>query len=360
MRTAAPRTSLRARLRCTNMPRIRPPVAALAALLAALAAAAVALGALPARDARLEAHDHETKGRNWHVQLEVGKDRRRIDTVVAYSEQCGETLVQTGVAVAEDGAFAAGGPTKKGGGSWEATGRFTAARVAEGTFRMRKGKCDTGALPFKATAGSHAGHGDGHEGHDHEHKGSKTGGHGAHHGRKYPRLGAATPAQRGQAKALHRQVRRMARERFPTYEAAKRLGYERFNRKWGLPVVFHLRHRGYGTDGILLRASRPESLVYWWPRRGKPVLIGFMFRVPAGTRPAFAGPIPIYHGHPRPGGGGRGPTQMTHVWLTRDLRTAWANCLPARQLEKELRRFRYRKQGNGNSGPEARPCQKMG
>ncbi len=329
--------------------RMRLPLLALLAAFATLSAGAAALAALPARDARLEAHEHGKKGRNWHVQLEVGNDRREIETVVAYSEQCGETLVQTGVAVAEDGAFAAGGPTKKGGGSWEATGRFTAARVAEGTFSMRKGACDTGPLPFKATAGSH-------EGHDHEGSGK---GHAGHHGRKYPRLKAASRAERAQAKRLHRQVRRVARERFPTYRAATRLGYARFNRKWRRPLVFHVRHRGSETDGVLLRASRPESLVYWWPRRGKPVLLGFMFRVPAGRRPRFAGPIPTYHGHPSLGGG-MGPTQMTHVWLTRDLRTAWANCLPARRLEQDLRRFDYRKQGNGNSGQEARPCQKMG
>ncbi len=335
---------------------------ALFALLGALSAAGAALAALPARDARLEAHDHTTKGRNWHVHVEVGKDRRRIQTVVAYSQMCRETLVQTDVPVAEDGSFAAGGPTKRGGGTWEATGRFTAARVAEGTFRMRKGACDTGPLPFKATAAGHdETHDDGHESRDHTHAGSKKkkGGHAGHRGPKYPRLGAATPSQRAQAKALHRQVRRMARERFPSYDAAKRLGYTRFKRKWGLPVVFHLRHSGYEVDGVILRASRPESLVYWWPRRGKPVLLGFMFRVPAAYRPRFAGPIPIYHGHPSPGGG-MGATQMTHVWLTRDLRTAWANCLPVRQLQKEIRRFRYRKQGNGNSGPEARPCKKMG
>lgn len=333
------------------MPRIRLPLLASLALLAALSAAAAALGALPARDALLEAHDHKTKGGNWHVHLEVGKDRRRIETVVAYSQMCGETLVQTDVPVAEDGSFVAGGPTKRDGGTWEATGRFTAARVAEGTFRMRTGACDTTPLPFKATAGGHEGHG---------HSGSKKGGHAGHRGgRKYPRLGAATAAQRRQAERLRRQVRRMARERFPSYRAARRLGYTRFNRRWGLPVVFHLRHGGYEDDGVLMRASRPESLVYWWPRRGKPVLLGFMFRVPGARRPGFGGPIPIYHSHPSPGGG-KGATQMTHVWLTRDLRSAWSNCLPVRQLERQIRRFRYRKQGNGNSGPEARPCEKMG
>lgn len=320
----------------------------LAALLAMLLAGAAALAALPARDARLEAHDHETKGRNWHVQLEVGKDRRRIETVVAYSEQCGETLLQTGVAVGEDGSFTAGGPTRKGGGSWEATGRFSASRVAEGTFRVRKGACDTGALGFRATAG-------GEDGHEHEHEG-----HAGHHGRKYPRLTAATPAQRRQARTLHRQVRRMAQERFTSYDATKRLGYSRLNLKWGLPVVFHVRNAAYDDDRIRLRASRPESLVYWWPRVGKPVLIGFMFRVARASRPSFAGPIPIYHSHPKPGGRGLGSTQMTHVWLTGDLRSAWANCLPVRQLEQEIPGFRYSKQGNGNSGPEAEPCEKVG
>jgi len=62
-------------------------------------------------------------------------------------------------------------------------------------------------------------------------------------------------------------------------------------------VVFHLRRSSYDRDSRIFDARRPESLVYWWPKRGAPVLIGFMFRVPKGPRPAFAGPIPSYHQH---------------------------------------------------------------
>jgi len=48
---------------------------------------------------------------------------------------------------------------------------------------------------------------------------------------------------------------------------------------------------------------------------------------------------------------------MTHVWLTGDLRSAWANCLPVAQLEQANPRFKYEKPRNGVSGTEAVPCE---
>ena len=327
---------------------MRAPLAVSAACAVLLGAGVpLALAALPAGNAVVEAHDHGKEGRNFHVQLDVGGDPRRLDSVLLFTEQCGETHTQNDVPVAEDGSVAAGGPLD-GGGSWEVKARFTAAREATGTYRVRLGRCDTGERPFRARrAVTGKGHGD--------HGGG--GGHGAHgnHGPKFPPLKRATPAQRRQAEGLRRQVWRMTRARFSSYEAAKRRGFVRFNKKWGRPVVFHLRSWRFDTDAISLSASRPESLVYWWPRSGKPILLGFMFRVPAPGRPAFGGPIPIYHRHPSPNGK-LGRSQMTHVWLTHDLKSAWANCLPVDELEKAHPRFRYRKQGNGNSGVEARPC----
>jgi len=326
---------------------VRTPLLALTVVAGLLTAGVpLAPAALPAGGATVEAHNHASDGRNFHVQLEAGRDRRRLASVLVYSEQCGETFTQEDVPVAEDGTVRAGAAVE--GGSWELSARFGGARTASGTFRVRLADCDTGVRSFRAkraAAGRRKGEHGGHGG---------KGGHGGH-GPKYPPLRRATAAQRRQAETMRRQVWRMARRLFPSYRTAQRRGFVRYPGRWGRPVVFHLRSWLFDMDTISLRASRPESLVYWWPKRGAPILLGFMFRVPAPARPAFAGPIPIYHRHP--GTNGKlGATQMTHVWLTHDLRSAWANCLPVDELEKSIRGFEYSKQGNGNSGVEARPC----
>jgi len=46
----------------------------------------------------------------------------------------------------------------------------------------------------------------------------------------------------------------------------------------------------------------------------------------------FAGPIPIYHGHAS--ATGKIPNQMTHVWMTKGPKMAWANCLPVFHLQQ--------------------------
>jgi len=318
------------------------------ALACGVAVPAVALAALPESNSSFESHDHETKGKNWHVQFEMGKDRSRVQTLVVYSEECDVTAAKEKVAISEAGDVAAKGKAQ--GGNWEITARFTTPQDVEGSFRITTPKgCDTGVLPFKDGLGKQ---GDGHSTHGHS-----GGGHADHNtGPKYPSIEKASASQRAQAADLRRRVHRTAREQFPTYRAARARTFRRFSKSWKRPLVFHVRRKRYEDDRHTFSARRPESLVYWWPRRGDPILLGYMFRVPAGSRPAFAGPIPIYHRHPG-ANGELADTQMTHVWLTGDLRSAWANCLPVEQLEKAIPRFNYEKPRSGVSGAEAVPCE---
>jgi hypothetical protein len=165
---------------------------------------------------------------------------------------------------------------------------------------------------------------------------------GHHHGPQYPNLAAASQADRDRAAALLRTVQENARLRFPTYAAALHAGYTRVpSGNWQRPLAFHLRHSGYERDGREIDPVRPESLVYWWPPDGQPTLLAMMFRT--DRRPAFVGSVPIFHRHVNLKTGDTGTTMMMHVWLTHDLRTAFANCLPQNALERENAAFRYTK-----------------
>ncbi|MDQ3678786.1 MAG: hypothetical protein M3401_18650, partial [Actinomycetota bacterium] len=82
-------------------------------------------------------------------------------------------------------------------------------------------------------------------------------------------------------------------------------------------------------------------LVFWRRPQGPPVILGPMFRVAPGKRPSFAGPIPIYHSH-NSKSGGKLKSQMTHVWMVKAGRnSAWANCLPVKQLEQYNPAFKW-------------------
>jgi hypothetical protein len=169
----------------------------------------------------------------------------------------------------------------------------------------------------------------------------------------YPDLAHASRAHKGQARTLWRATLRSAQQRFATYSAALAAGYVHWHRDWARPLVFHLRKGSYNHDGRMLDARRPESLVYWWPEHGSPVLLGFMYRVGKGRPPELGGSILHYHRH-----ASYGPW-MTHVWLTRSLKTAYARCLPVAALERAIPAFHYMPPHHGGSGPESAPCSMM-
>lgn len=316
-----------------------------------LLAAAPAGAAIPVSGARYAVHDHRTKGDNWHVDATVAKGGRTIKTLVLYSQRCGgHTPFAEGVPIGPVGDVLTHGPadaTDPQRGAFLIQARFVTSRRLEGAFRIATRTCDTGAIPFVATTKD-----DGHAGHDHA---------GSHHGSgpafgTMPDLDDAGPRRLRQARRLWLRSRRAARQHFPTYRAARRQGFERYAKKWKRPVVFHLRKRAYETDGVRLDPDRPESLVYYWPRRGKPILIAFMYRAPTARRaPGFGSPLLAWHAHARPDGG-LGASQMAHVWLTGGLRSALANCLPVAHLERAIPRFDFADVPTKGAAHESAPC----
>lgn len=172
----------------------------------------------------------------------------------------------------------------------------------------------------------------------------------------YPDLAHAAPAQVTQARRLWHGTLSAAPHHFSSWTAAWRAGYTSLGLRPRHPVIYHLRNRAYERDGAALDPRRPEALVYWLPRRGSPVLVGFMYRVPANRRPSFGGQILAYHRHMRDGH--MGATQMTHVWLTHNLRTAYARCLPVAALERAIPAFHYAKTARPASH-ESASCEEM-
>ena len=277
-----------------------------------------AQAALPPKGARFVFHDHVTPGKNWHVDLRVDpQDPKKLRTLVAYSQQCGETVAKTGIPISDAGVVAASGGLAAG-GAWEVNATFTAPTAIVGTMRMRRAGCDTGVLSYP-----NASTGDGHT--EHEHDGG--GGH-SEHGAKYPNFDKASPKERGQAGALHKRVLR--KWRGMTVARAARLGFYRNPHMKVKPGTFHVYNQRYEQDGRIFDARRPESLVFWRGATGQPVILGAMFRAPPGKRPSFAGPIPIYHHHPSKSG--KVVSNMTHVWMTSGRMSTWANCLPVKWL----------------------------
>lgn len=307
----------------------------------ALVAAAPAHAHMPKAGAKFVTHAHDVPGDGWHIELTVAGDSKRVSQLVLHSERCAATVVTSNLAIRADGTIDSTKPFRR--GTWTLQARFTDRLHVEGSFRITTPSCDGGPREFSAHAEDHGhGHdGQGHHGHGHLY-GTPPG--------TYPELGRATPAQRAQVRRLWRRSRRAARTRFPTYRAARALDFLRRRRPLRRPVIFHLRHAGYERDGRVFDARRPESLVYWWPANAKPVLVAYMYRYPPGRRPALGGPLLGWHRH-----GGPGTSPMTHVWMTGDLRTALANCLPVAALEAADPAFRWARPGQGSS-VESRPC----
>jgi hypothetical protein len=170
----------------------------------------------------------------------------------------------------------------------------------------------------------------------------------------YPDLAAAGQRQVSRAQALYDRTRAAAARRFPTATAAVAAGY-RPRREEAKDTLLHLNKRSYYRDRRVLDPMRPESLVYWhsgvrWE------LVGVMYRASSRKAPPRTGAPKIarWHvhggcraGRPRPGDRYRrvcprgmrlaiGGTLMMHVWLTNDLRSAFAMGPPDAELESDL------------------------
>lgn len=170
----------------------------------------------------------------------------------------------------------------------------------------------------------------------------------------YPTLSLATPQQRNAAAALLGEVRAAAR-RWPTLRSARAAGFDTHTApraRGDLSVHFlHAENHAFSHDTDYLDPAQPEALIYanipGWPLR----LVGLMFAMPRGMRgPTPGGPITRWHTHtvcargdkrgfaPPPGQACPAGTterqggEMMHVWLTGDLRSAFAIHAPPRAL----------------------------
>jgi hypothetical protein len=286
--------------------------AALAPL--ALLGAAVASATLPPANAHFEVHEHGTSGHDWHVELDVGRNRNRLKSVVLYLQECGETAFAQNVLIAADGSFNASGALTSGPGSWNVQGQFPDGDHAHGTYELTKPGCATGVRPFDAhRAGA---------GHHH---------HGAHqivgNPAEYPDLTQAGQADVRRAQGLRTATVR-ASKRLDTLREARRAGYvtTSASRRRGCPGMHHYRKNGVRFWGRLMNPRAPQSLVFWCSSSNVYVLAAYMYRAPADSTPPTFGNLLQWHRHSDTG------NWMTHIWIVPDTRAALASGAPPRRL----------------------------
>ena len=311
--------------------RVRRTLGAVGALVGGALVVAVAApqasAAVPLPNAAIAAHDHATTGRNWHVEVEVSSTSKSLRSLVLYVQECDQTVLAKNVVIAlPDGDLVAEGDLEANGGEgpgrWKVVARFTEPTHLEGTYEVTSPGCMTGPQPFHGHAGGHG-----------SSSGTPVG--------SFPDIPKASDPRRREARRLwHHTVASAHSERFSTYGRARANRYVRVPKARTRPLVFHLRRKDYERDDHVLDVVRPESLVYWWPIQGQPVLIAFMYRAPADETPSFGSPLIGWHQHVT-ATGKVGASQMTHVWLTGDLRSAYANCLPRQALEAAIPAFRF-------------------
>jgi hypothetical protein len=295
---------------------------------------------MPKPDTQYTMFDHRTAGDGWHIEMTVSKDPHFLGELVLYSERCNESVQTKHVFIRDNGIIGSSKPfaasTGKR-GTWTLDARWTDPDHVTGSFRIRRPGCDGGVRQFSA-----AGKPPGGAKHVHTSFGTPPG--------SYPKLRKASARARAQARRLWKASRRAAKRRFPTYRRVLALGFKRMPFTPNRPLLFHVRSQTYRYDTRTFDANRPESLVYWWPANRDPILIGFMYRAPlAAGWPKFAKPLLGWHKH------GEGNTLMTHVWMTNDLRSAIANCMPAKQLEAANPRLHF-EPAVQPAVLEARPC----
>jgi hypothetical protein len=140
----------------------------------------------------------------------------------------------------------------------------------------------------------------------------------------YPQVEKATPRQYAKAKRLWKSARARA-DLFRPISRALKLGYgfaPRDEMRIGYPGIRHLRKGGNRFWGKLLDPKAPQSLMYWCVTKAQCTLLGYMYRAPAQSKPPVFGPMLMWHMH------SNGRSWMTHLWLTGDVRSAFARCAP--------------------------------
>ena len=174
------------------------------------------------------------------------------------------------------------------------------------------------------------------------------------HLRQYPAVELASVRQRAAAVRLLAAVReRAAPWRDPAAAARAGFSIRLARRVPGDHAVhyLHAEHRLFSADARFFEPARPEALIYT-NAAGRPlVLVGLMFSMRRGLAgPTPGGPITRWHSHlvcargekrglkPREdgscplGAARRQGSEMLHVWLTGDLRSAFAIQAPGPEL----------------------------
>jgi hypothetical protein len=177
---------------------------------------------------------------------------------------------------------------------------------------------------------------------------------------EYPDVAHASAAQRAAARTLLERVRASARKNFPGIEVAKARGYRKGSQMAAIGMTYGAPFRHFNSesrlaDGALRDPKRPESLIYWHAPTGQWLLVGMVFRAPSLHRPSNGGLGPIMrwhtHGHcdsektpgnpyqyaapdacPQSKVAHFNRTVMTHVYLTKSIKTAYAIDVPVRAL----------------------------
>ena len=171
----------------------------------------------------------------------------------------------------------------------------------------------------------------------------------------YPAVWLATPAQRAAARRIWQTMRAQAAG-WSNPSRARDLGYEiqrpvrtAANRR--AVLVFHAEHRASRTSGRSFDPGRPKALVFAEYPDGRLGLLGAMYGMKRGLRGATpGGPITRWHTHPTCGRGSkrgikplddgtcppslklRQGNEMMHIWVTRDLRSAFSLHAPRKEL----------------------------
>jgi hypothetical protein len=275
-------------------------------LITALAFAPVAHGVLPKPGSSLQAHEHDTGGHDWHVELDVNNTSTRLATVVLYAQECDVTVYAQKVPLAHGGSFAADEQLPKGAGTWSVHGRFVSRTRATGTWSVTKQDCVTGARAFDTAEHS-----------EHIMRGNPG---------EYPP--AAITGGSKNARRLRHLLRasEATKTRFDTLKKAAKRGYVltpavRRTAK-PCPGTWHLRKNKAKMWGKVLDPAAPQSLVYWCDSQQRWTLAAYMYRAPGHSLPSTFGNLLQWHEH------GPDATWMTHLWMVPDVRAAFATCVP--------------------------------
>jgi hypothetical protein len=275
------------------------------------AVAGVALAATPHGGASYQAHRHNTGGHDWHVQLEVNRQKTRLKTLVVYSEQCHETAFTHRVKLAPDDSFAVDLPTPDKKGRWQVHATFTHRSTVEGTWQVTRGECTDGR-EFSASTRTQLSIG---------------------LQREYPPAARITTG-RGWAAHRLRHIKNQAllsAKRIDTVAEAEANGYRLDRSNTQCPGFHHARKNGNGFWGNLLDPEAPQALVFWCNAHRGFTLAAYMFRAPLKPRPNTYNNLIQWHRH--------GLTShylwMSHLWLVRNPVAAWATCAPFNALAAE-------------------------